>query len=162
MGVCVCRVRGHPVVEHPDESVRHVYQAPIPLVTAFYAILLIWSVICILLIDAVLEEGGTSGVFPLFMIGFILFCMWYFSLAISYRLKLRADGEIHLKSLRRTIRTNAEGIAVVEFPRMGLGFIRFRLKREKAYLFCVTNNPVLKTALSAIKNGNSDMVFKRR
>ena len=161
-GRCVCRVRGHPVVEHPDESTRHVYRAPAALVAAFYAILLAWSVICISLIDAVLVEGVTSGVFPLFMIGFILFCLWYFSLAISYRLELRTDGEIRLKSVRRTIRTNAEGISVVEFPRMGLGFIRFRLKREKAYLFCLTHNAVLKTALSAIKNANSDIVFKRR
>ena len=162
IGVCVCCVRGHPVVDHPDESAQHVYQAPAALVAVFYAILLVWSVVCVSLINAVLEEGRTSGVFPLFMIGFILFCMWYFSLAISYRLELRADGEIRLKSLRRTIRTNAEGISVVEFPRMGLGFIRFRLKREKAYLFCLSNNAVLKTALSAMKNANSDMVFKRR
>ena len=150
------------MVGHLDKSVRHVYQAPTPLVAAFYAILLVWSVICIIVINAVLEKGGTSGVFPLFMIGFILFCMWYFSLAISYRLELGGDGEIRLRSLRRTIRTNAAGISVVEFPRMGLGFIRFRLKREKAYLFCLTNNAVLKTVLSAIKEGNSDMVFKHR
>jgi hypothetical protein len=117
-------------VDHPDESARHVYQAPTPLVAAFYVILLVWSVICISLIDAILEEGGSSGVFPLFIIGFILFYMWYFSLAISYRLELRDDGEIRLRSLRRTLRTNAEGIAVVEFPRVGLGFIRFRLERE--------------------------------
>ena len=118
-------------MDHRDESARNVYQTPATLVGVFYAILLVWSVICISLIDAILEEGGTTGVFPLFMIGFILFYMWYFSLAISYRLELRDDGEIRLRSLRRTLRTNAEEIAVVEFPRVGLGFIRFRLEREK-------------------------------
>lgn len=148
-------------MERPDESARHVYQAPAPLVTAFYAILLVWSVICVSLINAILEEGGRSGVFPLFIIGFILCYMWYFSLAISYRLEFRDGGEIRLRSLRRTIRTNAEGITVVEFPRMGLGFIRFRLKREKAYLFGLTHNAFLKTVLAAIQNANSDITFKR-
>ena len=150
------------MADNPDESARHVYRAPAGLVAAFYAILLVWSVICMNVINTVLDKGGSSGFFPLFMIGFILFCMWYFSLAISYRLELGADGEILLKSLRRTIRTSAGGISVVELPRMGLGFIRFRLKREKAYLFCLTNNEVLKAALSAIKSANEDMVFKRR
>lgn len=162
MGACVCRVRGHAVIDHPDESARYVYRAPATLVAAFYAILSVWSVICISVIDAVFEQRGTSSAFPLFMIGFILFCMWYFSLAISYRLELRGDGEIRLKSLRRTIQTNAEGISMVESPRVALGFIRFRLKREKAYLICLTHNAVLKKALSAIKNANSDIVFKRR
>ena len=148
------------MVDHADESMRHVYQAPAPLVVVFYTILVVWSVICISLIDTILEEGGTSGVFPLFMIGFILFYMWYFSLAISYRLELRDDGEIRLKSLRRTLRTNAEEIAVVEFPRIGLGFIRFRLEREKAYLFCIAQNAVLKAVLAAIKSANPDIMFK--
>ena len=161
-GVWLCCLGGHPVVDHPDESARHVYRAPAALVVAFYAVLLVWSVICISLINTVLKKGATTGVFPLFMIGFILFCMWYFSLAISYRLELRADGEIRLKSFRRTIRTSAGGITVVELPRMGLGFIRFRLKREKAYLFCLTNHAALQSALAEIKNANSDIVFKRR
>ena len=150
------------MVDHPDESARHVYQAPTWLVAAFYGILLVWSAICISLIDAILTEGGRSGVFPLFMIGFILFYMWYFSLAISYRLELGENGEILLRSLRRTLRINAGEIAVVEFPRVGFGFIRFRLEREKAYLFCLPKNVVLKTVLEAIKSANPDIMFKQR
>jgi hypothetical protein len=139
-----------------------VYQAPTLLVVAFYIILLVWSVISVSLIQALLDEKVRAGAYPLFMIAFILFYMWYFSLGISYRLELRDDGEIHLKSLRRTIRTLAEGITVIELPRMGLGFIRFRLKREKAYLFGLTRNAFLKTALSAIQKANSDIKIKRR
>lgn len=159
-GVCVCCVRGHPLVDYPDESARHVYQAPTPLVAAFYVILLVWSAICISLIDSILEDGGASGVFPLFMIGFILFYMWYFSLAISYRLELRDEGEIRLRSLRRTLRTNAKEISVIEFPRVGLGFIRFRLEREKAYLFCLAQKAFLKAVLAEIKSANSDITYK--
>ena len=161
-GVCVYCVRGHFLVDHPDESIRHVYQAPTQLVVAFYVILLFWSVISISLIRAMLEEEAITGTFPLFMIGFILFCMWYFSLAISYRVEFKNNGEIRFKSLRRTIRTMPEGITVIELPRMGLGFIRFRLKREKAYLFGLSHNAVLQTVLAAIKKANSDITIKRR
>ena len=161
-GVCVCCVRGHCLVDHSNKSLKHVYQAPTSLVVAFYVILLIWSVISISLIQALLNEKVRAGTYPLFMIAFILFYMWYFSLGISYRLELRDGGEIRLKSLRRTIRTIAEGITVIELPRMGLGFIRFRLKREKAYLFGLTRNELLKTALSAIQKANSDIRIKRR
>ena len=122
----------------------------------------VWSVICISLINTILGEGGTSRVFPLFMIGFILFYMWYFSLAISYRLELKDDGVIRLRSLRRILRTSAEEISVVEFPRVGFGFIRFRLEREKAYLFCLPRNAVLRATLEAIKSANPDILFKQR
>ena len=148
------------MVNHPDESARHVYQAPTPIVAAFYAILIGWSVICASLINSILEDGGSSSVFPLFMIGFVLCYMWYFSLAISFRLELGDNGDIRLRSVRRTIRTNAEGITAVEFPRVGLGFIRFRLEREKAYLFCLTNNESLKKILSVISNANPQINFK--
>jgi len=149
-------------VDQPDESVKHVYQAPAQLVIGFYVILLIWSVISISLIQALLEQETRVGTYPLFMIGFILVYMWYFSLGISYRVEFRDNGEIQFKSLRRTIRTIAGGITVIELPRMGLGFIRFRLKREKAYLFGLAHNAVLQTVLAAIKKANSDITIKRR
>jgi hypothetical protein len=49
---------------------------------------------------------------------------------------------------------------VVEFPRVGLGFIRFRLEREKAYLFCLTHDAFRKTVLAAIKSANPDIMVK--
>ncbi|MGD2269068.1 MAG: hypothetical protein PVI06_01600 [Desulfobacterales bacterium] len=147
-------------MNYPDQAAKHVYQAPTSVVGAFYALLSGWSVICVSLIESILEEWGSSGVFPLFMIGFILCYMWYFSLAISYRMEIGHDGNIRLKSLRRTIRTHAEGISVVEFPRLGLGFIRFRLEREKAYLLCLTINESLKNILSVIRDANPDINFK--
>jgi len=150
------------LVDQPDESVKHVYQAPAQLVIGFYVILLIWSVISISLIQALLEQETRVGTYPLFMIGFILVYMWYFSLGISYRVEFRDNGEIQFKSLRRTLRTIAGGITVIELPRMGLGFIRFRLKREKAYLFGLAHNAVLQTVLAAIKKANSDITIKRR
>jgi len=149
-------------VDHPDKSKRHVYQAPIPLVVGFYAILVVWSVICISLIQALLDKEVGAGAFPLFMIAFILFYMWYFSLGISVRLEIRDDGQIRLKSLRRTLLTNTDGISEIELPRMGLGFIRFRLKREKAYLFGLTQNSFFQTVLEAIKTANPGIRIKRR
>jgi hypothetical protein len=145
-----------------DGSAKHVYQAPIPFMATFYAILLAWSAICIRLIIVISGPKGTAGVLPLFMISFILCYMWYFSLGISYRLEIGDNGEIRLVSPRRTLRVHVEGITVIELPRAGLGFVRFRLKREKAYLFALMQNTVLKTALAAIENANSYLIMKRR
>ena len=149
-------------MDHPDESVRHAYQAPTQLVVGFYAILLVWSVISISLIQAIYAEKGGTAAFALFMLVFILIYMWYFSLGLSYRVELREDGVIQLKSLRRTIRPIAEGITVIELPRMGLGFVRFRLKREKAYLFGLTHHAGLNAVIAAIKEANPDITVKRR
>ena len=88
--------------------------------------------------------------------------MWYLSLALSYRLELGDNRKIRLKSLRRTLRISAMEISVVEFPRVGFGFIPFRLEREKAYLFCLPKNAVLKAVLEEIKSANPDITFKQR
>jgi hypothetical protein len=119
-----------------------------------------WTVVCVSLISSILEEGGASGVLPLIMIGFILCYMWYFSLSICFRIEIGDDGEIRLKRLRRTIRTNAKEIAMIEFPKVGLGFVRFRLEREKAYLFCIPGNASFKEILSVIRNANPQIDFK--
>jgi hypothetical protein len=39
--------------------------------------------------------------------------------------------------------------------------IRFRLEREKAYLFCLKNDEFLTTALSVIRSANPSIEFKR-
>jgi hypothetical protein len=154
-------VKGHSLVEHLDDTDGHVYQAPTALVAVFYVILSVWSLICINLLGTILEEGERSIGFPLLMIGFILFYMWYFALAISYRLEFGDEGEIRFKSLRRTVRTYAAEIETVEFPRVGLGFIKFRLEREKVYLFGLTHSSLLKKVLAAIKNANANISFKQ-
>ena len=111
-------------------------------------------------IESIFSRLGLSVMFGLLMIVFILLCMCYFALAISYKLEVWHDGRIRLTSLRRTILTRAEDIPYVEGPHLPLGFIRFRLEREKGYLFSVKNDASLNKALQVIKAANPDIKFK--
>ncbi len=52
---------------------------------------------------------------------------------------------------------------MVEGPRFAFlpyGFIRFRLEREKAYLFCCITDEELQRILKTMKTNNSDIKFK--
>ena len=138
------------------------YQAPIFFVGLFYAALLIWTALCVWLIGSkTIVAGWPLG--QLLMIGFVLAYTWYFSLGISYRIRTESDGQIELSSFRRIIRVNAKMITLVEGPRLAVlpyGFIRFRLEREKAYLFCCITDDGLQQILKAIRKSNSEMKFK--
>jgi hypothetical protein len=138
------------------------YQAPIFFVGLFYAALLIWTALCVWLIGSkTIVAGWPLG--QLLMIGFVLAYTWYFSLGISYRIRTERDGQIELSSFRRVIRVNAKMITLVEGPRLAVlpyGFIRFRLEREKAYLFCCITDDELQQILKAIRKSNSEMKFK--
>jgi hypothetical protein len=94
------------------------------------------------------------------MVGFIIFITCYFSLAFSYKIEVKEDGNMRLTSLRKTIDTHAEDIPYVEGPHLPMGFIRFRLAREKGYLFARTNDVALKAVLSAIRTANPSIKFK--
>ncbi|MBW1997439.1 MAG: hypothetical protein JRJ29_05655 [Deltaproteobacteria bacterium] len=96
----------------------------------------------------------------MFVIGFLLVLGWYFFLAICYRLEHGEKGEVLLISPRRTIRARAGDITLVEVPGVGIGLIRFRVGRERVYLFCKVKNETLKRILLALKELNPDMKFK--
>jgi len=130
------------------------------MVAAFYGILMAWSLICFSLINSILQEQGWDGALQLFIIGFLLVLGWYFFLAISYRLEQRGKGEVLLISPRRTIRAKAGDITLVEVPGAGIGLIRFRVGRERVYLFCKVKNETLKRILLTLKELNPDMKFK--
>ena len=139
-----------------------VYQSPVIFVGLFFGIMIAWTVICLLLIGSL----GVSWGWPLarsLMITFVMVYTWYFSLAISYKVSITADGDIELTSLRRVIRVHAEEIGMVEGPKWALiayGFIRFRLEREKAYLFTCTSDEEIQKILKIMREVNEDTVFK--
>ncbi len=138
------------------------YQAPVFFVGLFYVLLLVWTVVCVVMIGSKAIQAGWP-LFQLFMIAFVLGYTWYFSLGISYKL-LAVDGrEIELTSFRRVIRVNAEKVAMVEGPRFAIipyGFIRFRLEREKAYLFCCITDSMLRKNLLRLRSSNPEMKFR--
>ena len=142
-------------------SESRVYQAPALYTGIFYLLLAAWVVVCLFFLNSIFNRFGLAGLYKLIMIAFILFYMLYFASAISYKIEVWEEGDIRLTSLRRIIKTHAEDIPLVEGPHLPVGFIRFRLEREKAYLFCMTHNAIFKTALSVIRSANPGIKFKR-
>jgi hypothetical protein len=136
------------------------YQAPIIYMGIFYAMLVAWTIICILLIGFKVTQSEWSNLFQLFMFAFIIAMTWYFSMGISYRVNVEEDGTVQLTSLRRILRINSRKMELIEGPHLPIGFIRFRLEREKAYLFCIVRNEELQKILLAIRKANPDIKFK--
>ena len=96
----------------------------------------------------------------LLIIAFVLAYTWYFSLGISYKIGVEDNGLVFLTSFRRVLKVNAGEIETVEGPHFLIGFIRFRLEREKAYLFSLINDKSLQRVLSLIRSFNPEVKFK--
>ena len=138
----------------------HRYQAPMIYLGIFYGALVAWTTICILLIGFKVTQSEWGNLLQLFMIAFIIAMTWYFSMGISYRVNLEEDGTLQLTSFRRILRIDSRKMELIEGPQLPIGFIRFRLEREKAYLFCVVRNKELQKILLAIRKANPDIKFK--
>jgi hypothetical protein len=136
------------------------YQAPMLYMGIFYAMLVAWTIICILLIGFKVSQSEWTNLFQLFMFAFIIAMTWYFSMGISYRVNVHEDGTVQLTSFRRILRVHSRKMELIEGPHLPIGFIRFRLEREKAYLFCLVRNKELQEILLAIRNANPDIKFK--
>lgn len=137
-----------------------VYRASTLFVAIFYLLLAVWTFVCLSLIAINVDQWGWANLSTLFMMAFILVYTWYFSVAISYRIRIRADGWIQLTSFRRTIEANARTIRLVEGPRLPIGFMRLRLEREKAYLFCIIRDEAFKRIVSVLRAASPDARFK--
>ncbi len=138
------------------------YQAPGFFMGLFYLLLLVWTAVCVLMIGSKAIHAGWP-LLQLFMIAFVLGYTWYFSLGISYKITIGAGANIELTSFRKVIRVNAEDVSMVEGPRFAFipyGFIRFRLEREKAYLFCCITDPILQKNMQVLRMANREMQFK--
>ena len=148
------------VIDTKIPSKSYIYQAPKLFVKIFYLLLAVWVVVCIVFLNSILAKFGLAGLYRLFMIAPILFYMGYFATGVSYKMEVWDEGHIRLTSYRRIINIHAEEIPIVEGPYLPVGFIRFHLKREKAYLFCRKNNESLKKILPVIGNANPEINFK--
>lgn len=148
------------VKQSPNAMDNAVYRAPMIFVATFYFLLAVWTLVCVSLIALKASQWGWANLSTLFMIAFILVYTWYFSAAISYQIMAREDGWIQLTSFRRTIEADAGKIRLVEGPRLPVGFLRLRLEREKAYIFCVIRDEAFKRIVSVIRAANPDAKFK--
>jgi hypothetical protein len=141
---------------------HYIYHSPVLFVGIFFGLLIVWTVICLLLIGSIEFSWGWPLV-RILMVAFLMVYTWYFSLAISYKISITGDGDIELTSFRRVIRVHAEEIGMVEGPKWALiayGFIRFRLEREKAYLYACTDDAEIQKILEIMREVNEDIVFK--
>ena len=136
------------------------YQAPSLYIFLFYLVISAWTVVSILFLGLKYEETGKADMTQLVILAFLLGMTWYFSLGIFYRIKMEESGDIELKSLRRVIQTHAQEIGLVQGPLLPVGFLRFRLEREKVYLFCIATDQTLHQVLSFIRSKNPDVKFK--
>jgi hypothetical protein len=144
------------IQKSPDWTKTYVYRAPMIFVGFFYLILLVWTAISV----SIMGAKGWVNWLQLFMVAFIFVMTWYFSMGISYKAEINDDGKLELLSFRRVIKIHSTKIVMVEGPHLPLGFIRFRLEREKAYLFGVPKNRDLQQILSIILKTNPEIRFK--
>ena len=156
-------------VMHESEFSKeaHFYHSPTIFAGIFYLVLLVWTGICLLLMGSIeFSFGEFSFGWPMarmIMIAFVMVYTWYFSLAISYKIGITERGDIELTSLRRVIRVNAEVIGMVEGPKWAIityGFVRFRLEREKAYIFGCITDADFEQYMQIMKAANPEMVLK--
>jgi hypothetical protein len=146
-----------------DRKIKsRVYKAPVLYPGIFYLLLAAWSFVCVYLLGTkAINTGWPLG--QLLMIAFVLAYTWYFSLGISYKIAVEPDGKIELTSFRRTLKIHAENIDMVEGPRFAMvpfGFMRFRLEREKAYLFIIITDQSLEKVIRTIRRANPKMKCK--
>ncbi len=132
------------------------YRAPRTYVVLFYLLLGVWTVISIFFLGT---KGWTNWV-QIFMIAFVFVITWYFSVNISYQIDLNPDGNIQLISVRKVVHTDPQKIEMIEGPHLPIGFVRFKLEREKAYLFCIIGSSALKRVLSEIRTWNPEIRCK--
>ena len=139
-----------------------VYRAPPAFVGIFYAFLVAWTVVSLVF----LWPKAMRGAVPLAQLGMIAFVLaytWYFSLGISYEVRIDGRGEMEMKSFRRVITMPLDDVSAVEGPRFAVlpyGFLRFRLTREKAYVFCHITSEDVRRLLSAMKRVNTKLELK--
>lgn len=118
-----------------------------------------WTIVCVMLIGSkAIQAGWPLG--QLLMVAFVLAYTWYFSLGISYKISMGDDGLVFLTSFRRILKISTGEIETIEGPHFPIGFIRFRLPREKAYLFSLINDKNLQRILSRIRSSNTDIKLK--
>lgn len=139
-----------------------IYQAPALFVKVFYGLLIAWTVVSVYLIGtkAMVAEWPVG---QLAMVGFVIAYTWYWCLGISYRVVVSDAGKIELRSFRRVLNLEPSEIIAVESPKISIVptvFIRFRLSRERAYMFCVISSADLSKVFQVMHRNNSELVFK--
>ena len=151
------------MTKHLQKNVKTIsYTAPLVFMTSFYIILFFWAILCASFFYIKLD--GIS--WPIrqwaIIMGIVLITL-FFSSGIYYRISINSDGKIILKSFRKAVCISAEDIQVAEGPPFGVfgaGFLRLKLPKEKAFMFCMFGNKVFREVISVMKKTNPYIHFK--
>lgn len=73
---------------------------------------------------------------------------------------MKEGGVIELKSLRRVLNIDVKNLTLIEGPHFPIGFIRFKMEREKIYLFSLLKNGRLQRILYEIISLNPEIKYK--
>jgi hypothetical protein len=115
---------------------------------------------------ALLIPRAASGAWPLgqtIMIGFVVAYTWYFSLGISYLLRVEKNGTVEVQSFRRSMTIQADEIEQIEGPRFAIlpfGFLRMRSSGGKIYLFCRFGSHELAAVIKQLRIANKKISVK--
>jgi hypothetical protein len=145
------------VQEAEKSDKTRVFQASALFVAFFYGLLFVWTVGTVPLVYQKFQQGGFRGDWLYaFMIGFFYLFTWFWSLGLFYRISLDAEGRIRLSSLRRTLEISAKQVRTIDGSRFsgGFGFVRIKLPKESAYLFCHRLDGNLEEILREIRKRN--------
>jgi len=143
-----------------EPTIKYEYKAPSSYVGVFFLLLAGWTIASAILLSGRELRAEIGEIGQWLMILFVVAYTWYFSFGISYKVSLDHEGTVVLTSFRRTIKTKAERIEMIEAPHFFFGFVRFRLEREKAYLFAIPSNENLRRVLMTIRRINPDLKAK--
>ncbi len=141
----------------PEQEI--VYETPFVFMVLFYTLLAIWTVVSIVFISV--KISTLSSLLVLMILLFIAYT-WYFSLGLFYKISLRKEGSIRMKSFRRAIHSHSQNIQQVEGAPLPLpfGFMTFRIGGERVFLFFTKSLPFRKI-LSALLQLKPEIEFKK-
>ncbi len=140
-----------------EQEKERVFQASTLYVAIFYGLIVLWTVGTVPVIWLRFEQGVFRGDWLYgVMIGFFYLFTWFWSLGLFYRVRLDGEGQIELTSLRRTLVITAKQVRTIEGSKFagGFGFVRIKLPRESAYLFCQRRDGNLEEIVRGIQRMN--------
>ena len=137
-----------------------IYNSPPWMVWAFYGLLIAWTLVSVVMLGRRAVAADWSSLGQWAMIAFVVAYTWFFSVGIFYRAGLDQDDQLVLWSLRRVVRIDPMEMPLVEGPHIAWGFVRFRLPREKGYLFACTGDDDLHRLLWRLRGLNPELKLK--
>jgi hypothetical protein len=145
-----------------EEKTAMEFRAPAGYPAFFYLLLLAWTAGSLPLVYQKFQTGMFFGSQWLYagMVAFVYVFTWFWSLGIFYRISLDSEGMLTMKSIRRELQVSVKQVSRVEGSRLpnSFGFLRVKLPKESAYIFCLRKTDELEAVLQGIKRLNPMLI----